>query len=269
MIYFPSCKINLGLHVLRKREDGYHELETGMLEIPFRDILEIVPASGFQFTSSGLSIPGDSNSCVAAYELLKQHFDLPRVHIHLHKLIPMGGGLGGGSSDSTYTLKALNDLFQLGLTDELMIEMAAKLGSDNAFFVRGGLQIARGRGEILEPLAPKTRSFHVCIVNVGIHVSTKEAYAGVVPKAEREPIAQILQQPAEQWRTTLVNDFESSVFSVYPALNQLKSDLYAAGAIYAAMSGSGSTLFGLFEELPGSIHWSTLPVYEKWGTVNF
>lgn len=269
MIYFPSCKINLGLHILQKREDGYHELETGMLEIPFRDILEIVPATTFQFTSSGLSIPGNSNSCIQAYDLLKQEFDLPPVHIHLHKLIPMGGGLGGGSSDSTNTLMALNELFQLGLTDNALMEMAAKLGSDNAFFVRGGLQLATGRGEILEPLESQARHLHLCVVNIGIHVSTKEAYASVVPQIGRPSIKEVLQLPMELWSAKLVNDFETSVFRIYPELDAIKSDLYAAGATYAAMSGSGSTLFGLFEQLPEEMRWSSPPVYEKWLEVNF
>lgn len=264
MIVFPSCKINLGLHILRKRNDGFHELETGMLEIPFRDILEIVPAEAFRFTVSGIEIPGNGNSCVAAYELLKRDFDLAPVHIHLHKTIPMGGGLGGGSSDSTATLKGLNELFQLQLSVDRLKNYAAQLGSDNAFFVEGGLQLAKGRGEALEPLAISLPDWKIGVVNLGIHVPTSTAYAQVTPNEQRTPLSEILQQPVSTWKDALVNDFEPSVFAQHPELQTLKTDLYRAGAIYAAMSGSGSTLFGLFEEKPEQILWSQKPVYEVW-----
>ena len=269
MIYFPSCKINLGLQILHKRTDGYHELETGMLEIPFRDILEILPSDTFRFTSSGLSIPGEGNSCIAAYELLREQCDLPPVHIHLHKIVPMGGGLGGGSSDSTFTLKGLNELFQLKMTPVDLENCAAKLGSDNAFFVRGGLQLATGRGEILSPLTVSPATYQLCILNIGIHVSTKEAYSHVIPNADRAPLSSILQQSAQTWKSQLVNDFEASVFRLHPVLETVKAELYREGAVYAAMSGSGSTLFGLFEQKPERINWSVPPVYEKWVSVSF
>ncbi|ASS49665.1 MAG: 4-(cytidine 5'-diphospho)-2-C-methyl-D-erythritol kinase [Candidatus Fluviicola riflensis] len=264
MIYFPSCKINLGLHILRKRDDGYHEIETGMLEIPFRDILEIVPSDMFRFTTSGMEIPGNDNSCVAAYDLLKRDFDLPPVHIHLHKMVPMGGGLGGGSSDSTATLKGLNELFQLQLSIDQLKNYASQLGSDNAFFVEGGLQLAKSRGEELQSLDITLPKWHICVVNLGIHVSTSTAFELVTPNEHRTPLSAILQQPVSTWKNELVNDFEPSVFAQHPELLTLKTDLYQAGAIYAAMSGSGSTLFGLFEEKPEQILWSQLPVYEVW-----
>lgn len=269
MIYFPPCKINLGLHILQKRADGYHDLETGMLEIPFRDILEIIPSTVFQFTSSGLDVPGKDNSCIAAYNLMKRLYNVPPVHMHLHKIIPAGGGLGGGSSDSTYTLKALNTLFQLGLSTETIQHLAAELGSDNAFFAKGGLQLSTGRGEVLEPIEISSSGYHVCIVNIGIHVSTKEAFSRVVPNGARTPLKTILQQTPDQWKTTLVNDFEPSVFQLYPELETVKKEMYQAGAVYAAMSGSGSTLFGLFSKQPETIQWSVPPQYEKWVTVNF
>lgn len=264
MIVFPSCKINLGLHILRKRSDGYHEIETGMLEIPFRDILEIVPSDAFSLTSSGIEIPGNGNSCVDAYDLLKRDFALPPVHIHLHKQVPMGGGLGGGSSDSTATLKGLNELFQLGLSVEQLKNYAAQLGSDNAFFVEGGLQLAKGRGEELESLSISLPGWKICVVNLGIHVPTSTAYAQVTPNEDRPSLSTILNQPVSTWKDALVNDFEPSVFARHPELQTLKTDLYRAGAIYAAMSGSGSTLFGLFEEKPPQISWSQQPVYEVW-----
>lgn len=269
MIYFPPCKINLGLHILQKRTDGYHELETGMLEIPFQDILEIIPSDAFRFTSSGLEIPDGTNSCIAAYELLQQRFGIPPVHIHLHKLIPMGGGLGGGSSDSTSVLKALNERFRLGLSNDELKELAAMLGSDNAFFVEGGLQLAKGRGELLEPLHIPPFDFWICILNAGVHVSTKDAYSQAVPFSDRQDLRSILQQPPDTWKKDLVNDFEPSVFGKFPVLADLKSEFYANGAVYAAMSGSGSTLFGLFHEQPEKINWSVPPVYEKWMNVTF
>jgi 4-diphosphocytidyl-2-C-methyl-D-erythritol kinase len=264
MIYFPSCKINLGLHILRKRDDGYHEIETGMLEIPFRDILEIIPSDMFQFTASGIEIPGTHNSCVAAYDLLKRDFALSPVHIHLHKTVPMGGGLGGGSSDSTATLKGLNELFQLGLSVDQLKNYAAQLGSDNAFFVEGGLQLAKGRGEELKPLSISIPEWHICVVNLGIHVPTATAYAHVTPHEHRTSLSEILQQPISTWKDDLVNDFEPSVFTQHPELQTLKTDLYHAGAVYAAMSGSGSTLYGLFEEKPSSVSWTQQPAYEVW-----
>lgn len=264
MIYFPSCKINLGLHILRKREDGYHEIATGMLEIPFRDVLEVQRAAAFSFTTSGLTIPGTGNICVDAFRLLQLEYDLPEIHLHLHKLIPMGGGLGGGSSDGAQTLIAVNRLFDLQLTDAQLECYAAQLGSDCPFFIKGGLQLAEGRGEVLRPLDLDLPNWHICVVNPGIHVPTKDAYAQVMPNSDRPDLEAILRGPVSDWKTQLVNDFEASVFAQYPILADLKQDLYAAGAVYAAMSGSGSTLFGLFEQQPETIRWSQPPVYEVW-----
>jgi 4-diphosphocytidyl-2-C-methyl-D-erythritol kinase len=233
-----------------------------MLEIPFSDVLEIVPSDSFAFTSSGLEIPGESNSCIEAFRLLKAEFQLPDVRIHLHKMVPMGGGLGGGSSDCAQTLIALNRLFDLGLTDDQLENYAARLGSDTPFFIRGGLQLSTGRGEILRPLELELPQWKIVLVNLGIHVSTKEAYAGVTPRPDREPLETILRLPVSAWKEKLVNDFEQSVFAHHPELAVIKTDLYAAGATYAAMSGSGSTLFGLFESIPEKIAWSHEPAFE-------
>jgi 4-diphosphocytidyl-2-C-methyl-D-erythritol kinase len=264
MIYLPSCKINLGLHILRRREDGYHEIETGMLEIPFRDVLELVPAEDFSFTSSGLQIPGEGNSCIAAFELLKKEHRLPNVSMHLHKIVPMGGGLGGGSSDSSFVLKALNEMFKLELSVEQLEVYAAQLGSDNPFFIRGGFQLAKGRGEVLTPVHVQLPEWQICIVNLGIHVPTKDAFSNVVPRMDRPSLENILHLPVEEWKEQLVNDFEESVFVLHPQLKAVKADLYAAGAVYAAMSGSGSTLFGLFKKRPEQVSWQHQPVYEVW-----
>jgi len=262
MIYFPSCKINLGLHILKKRNDGFHEIESGMLEIPFHDALEIVPAETFSFQSSGLEIPGPGNLCSDAFEILQTTFGIPPVAIHLHKVIPMGGGLGGGSSDAAATLLTVKNLYNLAVTDEQLADYAAQLGSDCPFFIRGGLQLATGRGEVLRPLDIKLPSLYVLLVNVGIHVPTKDAYAHVVPDPDRGPLEEILQLPLTSWKDRLMNDFEQSVFAQHPVLGEVKEDLYRAGAVYAAMSGSGSTIFGLFTEKPGEIAWRNSVVFE-------
>ncbi len=263
MIYFPSCKINLGLHILRKRTDGFHEIESGMLEIPFRDVLEIVPAKSFTFESSGLEIPGEGNLCISAWQLLQGEFGLLGAKMHLHKTIPMGGGLGGGSSDAAYALIAINHLYDLGLSVQQLESYAARLGSDCAFFIRGGLQLAKGRGELLEPLEIRLPELYVVLVNHGIHVPTKDAYANVQPDDQRSSLKEILLQPLETWKDKLVNDFERSVFQQHPSLAETKQELYDNGAVYAAMSGSGSTMFGLFTEDPGTIRWKTKPVFER------
>lgn len=264
MIYFPACKINLGLHILRKRTDGYHDIETAMLEIPFCDVLEIIPSGSFAFSSSGIEIPGEGNSCIDAFELMRSEFGIPPVKIHLHKNVPSGGGLGGGSSDSAQTLKALNELFDLGCSVTQLEGLAARLGSDDPFFIRGGFQLATGRGEVLQPIARPMPVMRLVVVNFGIHIPTAAAYAAVTPNADREPLPVLLELPAAAWKKYLVNDFEASVFPQHPELERAKAQLYEAGAVYAAMSGSGSTLFGFFEERPPEIAWETVPVYEHW-----
>ena len=264
MIYFPSCKINLGLHILSKYDDGYHEIETGMLEIPFKDVLEIVPATDFAFTASGLIIPGTKNTCIDAFRLFQQLFGIPNVHIHLHKIIPMGGGLGGGSADGAQTLVLLNQLFNLQLSSEELKNYASQLGSDCPFFIEGGFQLAKGRGELLEPLPIQLPHFNICLINLGIHISTQEAYGNVTPFNNRPELKQLLELPVTEWKTQLVNDFEQSAFRNHSALRTVKKELYDAGAVYAAMSGSGSTLFGLFNERPKTIAWVQKPEYEVW-----
>jgi len=249
MVSFPGCKINLGLHVIRKRADGFHELETCFYPVPWQDILEIVQASTLAFTSSGIAIPGAEadNLCLRAYHLLKADFDLPPVHIHLHKILPMGAGLGGGSADGAHTLRMLNTLFNLGLSTEALAAYAAKLGSDCAFFIYETPQLGTGRGEILDPIAVSLKGKFLLLVKPDIHVSTAEAYSGVTPRQPEHNLREILEnQPIETWKETVRNDFEASVFSKYPAIEQVKQSLYSTGALYAAMSGSGATVFGIF-----------------------
>lgn len=263
MIYFPTCKINLGLHILEKRSDGYHEIETTMLEIPYTDVLEVIVSEEDRFSSSGQEIPGDNNSCVAALKLLRKDFEFHPMQIHLHKELPTGAGLGGGSADSTFTLKAINEIAQLNLTESQLEKYAAQLGSDNAFFVKGGFQLGKGRGELLSELTNSLKGYYIYVLNIGLHVSTAEAYAKVIPNSNRNELSELVQMPISTWKNNLVNDFELSVFEKYPELSEIKEKLYEEGAIYAAMSGSGSTLFGIFAE-EKKIEWDRPLLVDKW-----
>lgn len=256
MILFPPAKINLGLHILFKRPDGYHELETAMIPIPFCDILEIIPSTTFEFKQTGLSIPGDHNNnlCVKAYRLMVERYAIPPAFIHLRKIIPMGGGLGGGSSDAAYVLSGINAVFNLNLSDETLQNLASELGSDCPFFIKNVPQIAKGRGEILSPISLNLKGYYLKIVNIGIHVGTKEAYAGASFSTSKKSIPEILNLPISQWKDELVNDFEKTVFAIHPQLAELKDSLYIEGAIYAAMSGSGSTMFGIYESEPSKMY---------------
>lgn len=260
------------MNILRKRNDGYHDLETIMLELPFTDVLEIVPSSiekdeitlpNDQFTTSGLPIPGNGNLCLDALALLRKDFSIPKSAIHLLKMIPMGGGLGGGSADAAFMLKLLNDVYQLLLSDEQLEAYAAQLGSDCAFFIKGGLQLCEGRGEVLSEMDIHLPHMYVVLVNFGIHISTQLAFSAVVPNENRRPLVECIQLPKEEWKTTLKNDFETSVFPEFPILEEAKNELYEMGAFYAAMSGSGSTLYGLFETKPSELQFSIPPLFLK------
>jgi 4-diphosphocytidyl-2-C-methyl-D-erythritol kinase len=262
MILFPNAKINLGLYITKKRTDGFHELETCFVHVPWTDILEITESDAFEFTSSGLAIEGpvSKNLCFRAYEALKADFKIPPVHIHLHKVIPMGAGLGGGSSDASFTLKGLRDLFKLPLTDAQLIPYAATLGSDCAFFIDNQAQLGTGRGEILQPIDIDLSGKYLVLIYPNFGISTQEAFAGIKPKKAPIKLKEVIGQPIETWKETLSNDFEGSLFPKYPLLASIKDELYNLGASYAAMSGSGSTLFGLFDqaiEIPES--WKAYP----------
>ena len=254
MILFPPAKINLGLNVLRKREDGYHEIETVMMPIPLTDVLEILTAKEFSFRQSGLEIEGaaSDNLVVRAYEVLKEAYKLPPVYIHLLKNIPMGAGLGGGSADATYTLIGLNQLFELGLSSEQLRTYAAELGSDCPFFVDDQPQIARGRGEILSPIHVDLKGYYIKLIHPGLHIATKEAYAHVTMNENQLSVEEIIQRPITNWKNELTNAFEISAFQLYPEIEQIKEDLYAEGATYASMTGSGSAVYGIFKEEPKS-----------------
>ena len=251
MITFPNPKLNLGLHILRKRPDGYHDLES--LFIPWHglhDVLEIVPAAAPEMHLYGLSLgeggDGGDNLCMRAWQLLHECYGIPPVAIHLWKGIPAGAGLGGGSADAAFTLRMLSEMFGLGLSDELLASLAARLGSDCAFFVYNRPMVASGRGEVLVPYEIDVTKFRIEVVTPPVHVSTREAYAGVTPREPAISLREALARPLDEWREVLVNDFEPSVFAAHPELARIKADLYAHGARYASLSGSGSAIFGLF-----------------------
>lgn len=265
MITFPNAKINLGLHILKKRKDGYHDLESCMVPIPICDALEMIVGKNSTWTATGLPVPGDpkDNLILKAEKLLKKDFQgLPSLQIHLHKHIPMGAGLGGGSADGAFALKLMNNLFDLHLDDFFLEEYAAELGSDCPFFIENTPKIIRGRGEILEPISLSLRGSYLVLIHPGIHVGTKEAYAGVIPKAPETKLETILADRS-RWKEELINDFEPSVFLAHPELAIIKSNLYQAGAFYASMSGSGSSIFGLFDQKPILPNWpSTYFIFE-------
>lgn len=255
MVSFPHCKINLGLNILAKRPDGYHEIETCFYPIPWTDILEIIPSERFEFTSSGIAIPGkgEENLCIKAYQLLQRDFNLGPVKIHLHKIIPMGAGLGGGSSDAAFTLRLLNTIFELKISEEAMKQYASRLGSDCSFFVKDTPQVGTGRGEILNPIQFNLKGKFMVIIIPPIHVSTAEAYAGVRP-AISSKVMDIIARDISSWRNALKNDFEESVFRNHPHIKAIKEKLYQLNAVYASMSGSGSAVYGIFEQ---KVHWPT------------
>jgi 4-diphosphocytidyl-2-C-methyl-D-erythritol kinase len=253
MVTFPNAKINLGLNVIRKRNDGYHDLETVFYPVPWCDILEIVPSETISLQTTGLPVPGDaySNLIMKAYKLLHKDFNLDPVSIHLHKIIPMGAGLGGGSADAAYALKMLSEIFNLFLDTELLKNYASKLGSDCAFFIENKAAFAHGRGEILDTFDLSLDGFFISIVQPDVTVSTPEAYRLVKPRFPDVLIKEVLlSTDFKHWQQYLVNDFEMSVFSKYPQIEQIKNDFYNLGALYASMSGSGSAVFGIFKENP-------------------
>jgi 4-diphosphocytidyl-2-C-methyl-D-erythritol kinase len=255
MIVFPNCKINLGLHILRKRADGFHELETVFYPMALQDALEVVqnssPSSDIQLTTSGLKIDSsnEENICFKAYQLLKKDFpELPSIKMHLHKVIPSGAGLGGGSSDGAFALTLLNKKFNLGLSDDQLINYALELGSDCPFFIKNKPCYATGRGEKLEDIELNLSGYKMVLVNPGIHVHTGRAFSKITPSDERTSIEEIIRQPVEQWKDTLKNDFEETVFADHPEIKTIKEKLYQQGALYASMSGSGSSVYGIFDK---------------------
>lgn len=250
MLVFPTCKINLGLRITEKRADGFHNLQSCFYPVGWSDVLEVVPSETFAFSSSGLPIPGDpaKNLCVRAYELLKADYDLPPVQMHLLKIVPIGAGLGGGSADAAFALKLLSDRFELGLSIAELENYARQLGSDCAFFIQNRPQYCIEKGDVFEEIAVELSGYHIMLVYPYLAISTAEAYANVHPQQPDVSLNRQLRAPIETWRETIHNDFEDSLFPKYPILNDIKQQLYDSGAIYASMSGSGSTIYGIFNE---------------------
>ena len=253
MISFPNAKINLGLNVVHKREDGFHNLETVFIPIGINDALEIITAkvinTPLQFTYSGLNIIGNTqeNLCVRAYHLLQQDFKLPSIQMHLHKSIPMGAGLGGGSADGAFTLKLLNSFFHLQLSEDRLKDYALALGSDCPFFINNKPCFATSRGEVMQPIEIDLSDYDIVIVNPNIHISTAKAFSKIIPSIHKKSIAEIIQQPIDTWKKELVNDFEKSLANEYFFIEHIKNLLYHHGAVYASMTGTGSTVFGIFK----------------------
>lgn len=253
MIVFPNAKINIGLNVVEKRDDGFHNIESIFYPIPtLNDILEIVPSTylGCHFSSTGIDIPGseEGNLCVKAYKLLQDKIDSPGVKIHLHKSIPIGAGLGGGSSDAAHTLIALNDMFNINLTKDQLMNFAKELGSDCAFFIENNPVYAFQKGDEFEAIDIDLSSYEIKIEYPEIHVGTPEAYSGVIPDFPKENLKELVKQPIEEWKSSIKNDFEKSIFSQYPSIKELKHKMYADGAVFASMTGSGSAVFGIFNK---------------------
>lgn len=248
MLAFPSCKINIGLRVTEKRPDGFHNLQSCFYPVAWGDVLELIPSHEFAFSSSGLFIPENSqgNLCVRAYELLKADYALPPVHIHLHKIVPIGAGLGGGSADAAFTLKLINEQFGLALDNKSLESYARRLGSDCAFFIQNHPLYCLEKGDVFSPIQVDLAGYYILLVYPNLAISTAEAYAGVRPHVPDVSLFDQLQMPIDTWRESIHNDFEDSLFQKNTVLPQIKQQLYDAGAVYASMSGSGSTVYGIF-----------------------
>ncbi len=254
MILYANCKINLGLDILRRRDDGFHDLETVMIPVPeVYDVVEVNRTEGCSvFEQKGLMVDcnAEDNLCMKALRLMQRLYGVGEAHISLEKRIPFGAGLGGGSSDATAVIVALNELYGLGLSEERLIEVAAMIGSDTAFFVRNTPQLCTGRGEKMTPIELPLQGKYLAIAKPAEGVSTREAYAGVKPAVPEVRLAEALQRPIEEWQCVVKNDFEPHIFVAHPAIAELKKMMLDAGAIYASMSGSGSAVFGIFNEKP-------------------
>ena len=269
MLVFPNAKLNLGLYVTQRRPDGFHTLESVFVPLPWADAFEMLPAEAGQPTSltlTGRLIPGDpaTNLCVRAYELLQANFpQLPPVQLYLHKVVPIGAGLGGGSADAAFALKAANDLFSLGIPAEALESYARHLGSDCAFFIRNKPVLAIEKGDVFEEIFLSLAGTACVVVYPNLHISTAEAYACISPQLPLHPLRDALAQPMSTWRETVRNDFETALMPSYPLLAEIKQQLYAAGATYASLSGSGSAVYGLWETgEPAAMTWPA--AYAVW-----
>ncbi|MCC8132583.1 MAG: 4-(cytidine 5'-diphospho)-2-C-methyl-D-erythritol kinase [Tannerellaceae bacterium] len=264
MICFPNAKINLGLNVVSKRPDGYHNIETVFYPVPVQDALEIIEAEQTSFSQTGLPIEGppEKNLVMKALARLQEKYTIPPLEIHLFKSIPFGAGLGGGSADAAFMLKLVNEYCRLGLSVNTLEELAATIGADCPFFIQNSPVFASGTGNIFEPVSLSLKKYYIGLVKPDITVSTPEAYALIRPGYPEISLKEMMTTPVEQWKETMVNDFEQVVFPRYPEIRKIKETLYEKGAVFAAMSGSGSSVFGLFDR-PVSLK-ETFPAYYTW-----
>ncbi len=250
MVVFPNAKINFGLRIINRRADGFHNIESIFIPVAWNDILEVVPndLGHNTFVSSGLTIPGASkdNLCLKAHELISEDYDIPFVNIHLHKQIPIGAGLGGGSADGAFMLKTINELFELKINIRSLELYAGQLGSDCPFFIKNTPCYVTETGTKLEPLDFNLDNYHLLIINPGIHISTKEAYSGVSPYIPDSSL-KVDCKHTSSWNESIKNDFEAHILKNYPLIEQLKSELVHQGAFYVSMTGSGSSIYALFE----------------------
>jgi len=258
MIRFSNCKINIGLQVINRRSDGFHDIQTIFYPVKFlSDAVEIIETNSEadQYFLTGIKIdePIVGNLCHKAIQLLRKYFQFPSVELHLHKMVPMGAGLGGGSADATTTMLLVNDFFNLKIEADKLWSFASELGSDCAYFLHTSPQLGEGRGDELKMIDLDLSSKKLLIVKPDIHISTAQAYQNIIPNPNRDSLATLTAQPIEQWKECVVNDFEPTIFEAYPAIAQLKQQLYDAGAIYAQMSGSGAACFGIFDTIPSPL----------------
>jgi len=256
MILFPNAKINIGLNITERRPDGYHNLETIFYPINIKDALEVVVSDKLSFDSSGLDIPGrvEDNLCIKGYHLLKNDHDLPPVSIHLHKNIPIGAGLGGGSADAAYFIRLMNQQFELGLSVAEMTAYARRLGADCAFFIENKPVFAFEKGDEFESIKLDLSKYKIALVMPDVHISTAEAFRGIKPTPVKESLFDLIAEPITEWKKYIKNDFEASIFKNHVEIRGVKAALYEAGAIYASMSGSGASVFGIFEQTPDLQH---------------
>ena len=253
MVVFPNCKINLGLHVLRKRTDGYHDIETVMYPVGLNDALEFIPSEKDSLTVTGITFEQKNmadNLVYKALAIVRKYKEIPPLNSHLHKAIPSGAGLGGGSSNASFMLTALNKEFNLGFSTEDLKKFALEIGSDCPFFISNIPSLSQGRGEILTALDVDISNYYIMIVSPQIHISAAEAYSLIKPNDSRDLLSQIIEKPITEWSKLLVNDFEEPIFKKHPILKDIKSQLYEKGALYSSMSGSGSAIYGIFETKP-------------------
>ena len=253
MLTFPNAKINIGLNVTERRPDGYHNLETVFYPIALCDILEVVPSSknaDYSFHASGIAIDGDAdnNLITKAFRLLKNNFDIPPIEVFFQKIIPFGAGLGGGSADASFMLKMLNEMFDLQLSTMQLENYAARLGADCPFFIRNQAVFASGTGNVFQDINLFLKGYYIALVKPDVYVSTKDAYAGITAQKPQYDLRETIEnRPVSEWKNIVVNDFETTVFQKFPVIEKIKNELYAQGALYAAMSGSGTAVFGIFD----------------------